>query len=90
MIPETWLYRHDKIEYDARVFADRECRDEVFQVTTTVTKAPFAVPELNRMYFVEVRAKDRHCGRNPDSWYPPARWNFVLVPEEQYGWYGVM
>ncbi len=26
----------------------------------------------------------------PDTWYPPARWNFVLVPADPYGWYGAM
>lgn len=79
-----------EIKYDVRVFADRECSEEIFQATTTKTRAPFAAPEPNRMYFVEVRATDRHGDRNPDTWYPPGRWNFVLVPEEQYGWYGVM
>ena len=78
------------IEYDVRVFADRECSDEIFRATTAQTTAPFAVPEPNRMYFVEVWAVDQHRERNPATWYPAGRWNFVLVPEDQYGWYGVM
>ena len=79
-----------EIEYDVRVFADRECSEEVFRTATAETRAIFCVPEPNRMYIVEVRAIDQHRERNSDTWYPPARWDFVLAPEEQYGWYGVM
>lgn len=78
------------IEYDVRVFTDRGCREEVMAETTGDTSIVWRVPEANRMYFVEVRAVDDHRERNPDTWYPPARSNFVLVPEDQYGWYGVM
>ena len=78
------------IEYDARVFGDRGCTEEVFRATTDQTRCPFDVPGMNRMYFVEVRALDDHRTRNPDTWYPAARSNFVLVPADQYGWYGVM
>jgi len=78
------------IEYEARVLSDRECSDEVFQVVTRETWADFDVPEDNWMYFVEVRAMDGHRLKNPKTWYPAARGNFVLVPKEQYGWYGMV
>ena len=58
--------------------------------TTGDTSLVWKVPEANRMYYVEIRAVDDHREKNPDAWYPAARSNFVLVPEDQYGWYGVM
>lgn len=79
-----------RVEYDVRVFADRACREEVFQAATEQTSIEFDVPEANRMYFVQARAMDDHRAKNPDTWYPATRSNFVLVPPEQYGWYGVM
>ncbi len=79
-----------EVEYDVRVFSDRECKAQVFQRTTEETSLVYEVGELNRMYFVEVRAMDDHRLKNPETWYPAARSNFVLVPEDQYGWYGVM
>lgn len=79
-----------EIEYDVRVFADRFCTQELFHQTTRQTSVPFPVPEANRMYFAQVRAMDDHRGKNPSTWYPAGRWNFVLVPPEQYGWYGVL
>ena len=79
-----------RIEYDVRVFSDRACREEVMTETTGNTSIVWEVPEANRMYFVEVRAVDDHRAGNPDTWYPAARTNFVLVPEDQYGWYGMM
>ena len=45
---------------------------------------------MNRMYFVGVAAIDDHVLKNPDTWYPEAVTNFVLVPKGQYGWYGVL
>lgn len=79
-----------RILYDVRVFPDRACREAVMAETTGETSTVWKVPEANRMYFVEVRAVDEHRERNPATWYPATRSNFVLVPEEQYGWYGVM
>jgi hypothetical protein len=57
---------------------------------TGETALTFQVPERNQMYFVEVRAVDEHRKKNPKTWYAAARSNFVLVPSEQYGWYGVV
>lgn len=78
------------IEYELRVFADRACTEEVFRTVTPGCAALFAVPEANRMYFIEVRAIDAHRSKNPATWYPAARWNLVFVPPDQYGWYGVV
>ena len=79
-----------QVEYAVRVFRDRACREQVFEAVTQETSVEFAVEEPNRMYFVEVRAMDDHRKVQPETWYPAARSNFVLVPEEQYGWYGVL
>lgn len=79
-----------RVEYDVRVCTDRECQEDVFRTITVETGIRFDVPMPNRMYFIAVRAMDDHRQRNPDTWYPAARGNFVLVPEDQYGWYGVM
>ncbi len=79
-----------ELEYQVRVCRDRERRDEVWRTTTRETAAEFAVPEMNRMYFQEVTAMDSHRAKNPKTWYPATVWNFVLVPPEQYGWYGVL
>lgn len=78
------------IEYDVRVFADRAGKEEVWKTMTRETSAEFAVPEMMRMYFAQVRAMDDQRKRNPNTWYPAAKWNFVLAPEKQYGWYGVL
>lgn len=78
------------IEYDVRVFTDRAGREEIWKTTTRETSAEFAVPEMMRMYFAQVRAMDDQRKRNPNTWYPAAKWNFVLAPENQYGWYGVL
>jgi hypothetical protein len=78
------------VEYDVRVFRDRACREQVFNKLTRATSFNFKVEEPNWMYFVEVRAVDDHRSLNPDTWYPAARSNFVLAPEDQYGWYGVL
>ena len=79
-----------EIEYEVRVFADRACTQEVFCWTGGELAVDFEAPEKNWMYFVEVRAVDDHRGKNPDTWYPAGRSNFVVVPKEQYGWYGVL
>lgn len=82
----------DAIEYDCRVFTERDCRPEsqVFHQLTRSTSAIFEAPDANRMYYVEVRALDDHRTLNPKTWYPPTRWNFVVTPPEQYGWYGML
>ena len=78
------------VEYDVRVFADRQCTEEIFRANTAECSTVFEVPQANRMYFAEVRAMDDHRCKNSDTWYPVSRWNFVMVPPEQYGWYGMM
>jgi len=78
-----------EVEYDVRIFADRACTEQIFQRTAKETSLIYEVEEPNRMYFVEIRAMDDHRAKNPNTWYPAARSNFVLVPEDQYGWYGV-
>jgi transglutaminase-like putative cysteine protease len=87
---ESIKFGGGRIEYEARVFEDRACKNEIWRATTDQTGVVFTVPERNRMYFMEVRAMDEHRAKNPNTWYPPTRWNFVLVPPEQYGWYGVL
>ena len=79
-----------RIEYDVRVFRDRACREPVLHQVTRATSLTLAIDEVNWMYFVEIRAMDDHRGQNPATWYPAARTNFVLVPADQYGWYGVL
>lgn len=78
-----------RVEYDVRVFRDRACADLLLQAQTSEPSHVMEVPEQNRMYFIEVRAMDDHREKNPDTWYPAARNNFVFVPRDQYGWYGV-
>ena len=77
------------MEYDVRIFSDRDCTERVFHATTDETSLTYEVDEPNRMYFVETRAMDDHREKNPDTWYPAVRSNFVLADEE-YGWYGVL
>lgn len=78
------------VTYDVRVHRDRSCTQPIFRRTTRSTSIRYRVEEPNRMFFVEVRAMDEHRHKQPDTWYPAARSNFVLVPEGQYGWYGVL
>jgi len=78
------------VEYDVRVHTDRACKEKLCHAVTAGTSLLFKPPELNRMYFVEVRAMDDHRAKEPDTWYPAARSNFVPAPEDQYGWYGVL
>lgn len=79
-----------QIEYELRIFTDRACTQEVLRHTTSQISFEFQVPEPNRMYFLDVRAMDEHRALQPQTWYPAARFNFVLVPRDQYGWYGVL
>jgi hypothetical protein len=79
-----------RIEYELRIFEDRKCRQELLRHCGAETSFIWQVPEQNWMYFIEVRAMDDHRLLQPDTWYPAARSNFVLVPPEQYGWYGVL
>lgn len=78
------------VEYDVRVYRDRACTDLTFQQSTDETSVPWQVERGNWMYFIEVRALDEQRAKNPHTWYPAARGNFVLAPEDQYGWYGVL
>ncbi|MBI2194552.1 MAG: hypothetical protein HYU36_21445 [Planctomycetes bacterium] len=78
------------VQYEVRVFSHRACKQPIHASMRKGTSLVFEVPEMNRMYFVEVRAVDGHRKKNPATWYPATRMNFVLVPEEQYGWYGVL
>lgn len=78
------------IEYRLAIFGDRDFRQKVFETTTRVNHFDWEVPERNRIYFYEVAAMDDHRRFNPNTWYPGLRSNFLLVPEEQYGWYGVI
>ncbi|MFH1568940.1 MAG: transglutaminase domain-containing protein, partial [Gemmatimonadota bacterium] len=80
----------ERVEYEVRVGGDRAGREVLLRTVTRERSLSFAVPEPERMYFVEVRAVDGHRVLNPETWYPPARGNFALVPEGQYGWYGVL
>ena len=79
-----------EIEYEVSVFVDRNCTEELLKTKTQDTFQLFEVPQPNTMYFVEVRAMDDHRRKNPNTWYPAVRSNFVFVPEKQYGWYGVV
>jgi len=36
------------------------------------------------------RSNDDHRCRNPDTWHPTARSNFVLALVGSYGWYGAL
>lgn len=78
------------VEYRVRVWADRQGTQSVLAATTTATQLVFTPPEGNYLYYVHVQAVDEHRQLNVDTWYPAARGNLVLVPENQYGWYGVL
>ena len=78
------------IDYHISVYDDVKLKNQVFAKTTRETSCVFEVPEMNKMYYILAKAKDSHVAKNAKTWYPNACWNFVLVPKEQYGWYGVM
>jgi hypothetical protein len=78
------------IEYHIDIFAERDCKQRVHNAVTKVNYLEWEVPQKNTIYFIETRAKDDHRRFNPDTWYPATRNNFLLVPPEQYGWYGVV
>lgn len=78
------------IRYRVAVYADRERRERLFAKTVRSTSLVWTPPGPNRMYFTGVAAIDDHVEKNPDTWYPESVGNFVLAPEGQYGWYGVM
>lgn len=78
------------IEYRVTIYQDRDCTQKVHEATTRVNHLDWEVPEPNRIYYFEVAAMDDHRRFNPNTWYPAVRNNFLLVPEEQYGWYGVL
>jgi hypothetical protein len=78
------------VTYDATVYTDRAGAEPIANWQTDQTSVDFTPPERNRMYHLHIRATDDHRDRNPDTWYPVARGNFVLVPPDQYGWYNVL
>ncbi|MBI4557411.1 MAG: transglutaminase domain-containing protein [Candidatus Hydrogenedentes bacterium] len=78
------------VRYRVRVYSDRDRRNVFYDRQTPQTVLPWRVPETNRMYFIGVTAFDDHIRKNQRTWYPEAVGNFVLVPKEQYGWYGVL
>lgn len=78
-----------RVMYRLGVYSDRAQTHAVWETETEATACEWPVPETNRLYFIGVRAVDDHRQYNPDTWYPTSRGNFVLVPPEQYGWYGV-
>ncbi|HQH50999.1 MAG TPA: hypothetical protein PKY01_01155 [Candidatus Hydrogenedentes bacterium] len=79
-----------RVRYRVSVYLDRERAQRLYFKETDKTSVMWRVPEMNRMYFIGVSATDDHVLKNPDTWYPEAVTNFVLVPKEQYGWYGVL
>ncbi len=78
------------VRYRVTVYADRARTQPLFARVVKSTSLKWRVPEPNRMYFVGIAATDDHVEKNPDTWYPEAVGNFVLVPPDQYGWYGVV
>ena len=81
---------NETIEYRVEIFSDRDCTNCIHRDVTRINYLEWDVPEMNRIYYFEVRAMDDHRKLNPDTWYMPVRNNFMLVPEDQYGWYGVV
>lgn len=79
-----------EIEYRIEIYEDRACTKPIHRATTKINSLEWDVPQRNVIYYFEVVAMDDHRRFNPDTWYLPQRNNFVLVPEEQYGWYGVI
>lgn len=78
------------VEYEVAIFSDRGCTQRIGEAATRECYLDWEAPEQNRIYYFEVRAKDDHRRFNPNTWYLPVRNNFLLVPPEQYGWYGVI
>jgi hypothetical protein len=79
-----------RVRYRLNVYEDRDRAKPVLSRTLDATTFNWKVPEKNWMYFIGVTAIDDHINKNPNTWYPEAAGNFVLVPERQYGWYGVL
>lgn len=78
------------IRYRVRVYTDRERTQCCFETMTDKTSVSWKVPDENTMYYVGVAATDDHVKKNRNTWYPEAVINFVLVPPDQYGWYGIL
>ena len=78
------------VRYDVKIATDRALEEVIECTTLESTSLIWEVPQMNRMYFFGVRAIDDHRQYNPNTWYPWMWSNFVLVPSEQYGFYGVM
>lgn len=79
-----------RVRYRVAVYLDRDRTECIFHEIVDDASLIWQVPEHNRMYFVGITAIDDHVTKNPKTWYPEAPGNFVLVPREQYGWYGVL
>lgn len=79
-----------EIEYRVEIFSDRDCKNGIYKATTRFNYLEWEVPQMNFIYYFEVAAMDDHRRFNPNTWYLPQRNNFMLVPEDQYGWYGVV
>jgi len=78
------------VRYRVTIYEDRKRTRPIVARTVAAPAMNWRVPERNRMYFVGVAATDDHVLKNRDTWYPEAAGNFVLAPEGQYGWYGVL
>lgn len=78
------------VRYTVAVYADRDRSRIILERAVRSPWVNWQPPEKNTMYFVGVRATDDHVRKNPHTWYPEAVGNFVLVPKDQYGWYGVL
>jgi hypothetical protein len=83
-------YGGGRVEYRVRLFEDRGRTRELASATVLEPYFDWEVPQSNRHYFYDVCAMDDHRAKNPATWYPSLPGNFVLVPPEQYGWYGVL
>jgi hypothetical protein len=83
-------YDRGGVEYRLRIFQDRARTRQIASATTAEPHHDWDVPEMNRHYFYDVCAMDDHREKNAQTWYPAVPGNFVLVPKEQYGWYGVL
>ncbi|MBI3986911.1 MAG: hypothetical protein HY343_08335, partial [Lentisphaerae bacterium] len=77
------------VSYEVTIASDRLFAEPLFQAELKTNWVEWDAPRQNRMYFFAVRALDSHRQKNPRTWYPRQVGNFVLVPETQYGWFGV-
>jgi hypothetical protein len=78
------------IEYRVEIYVDRDCARLLHKAVAKEAFLEWEAPDMNTIYFVEMAAMDEHRHLNSHTWYPAQRNNFMLVPEDQYGWYGVV